>query len=79
VRPHDIVVEAALAQFGRHGSAGQAALAMLRAGECLGQSRVVDQPDVGEPVENPSSRVVGDIALAQRLFQLGPAAGALVE
>ena len=77
--PDLLVGNAAPAQLHRHRAPGQPALAVL--GECVpvGEGRIVDQPQLGEPVEDTVGGVVRDAALAQRGRQLGPAVGAPVE
>ena len=52
---------------------------MLGAGDHVGQRRVVDQPHLGEPVQDPVGRVVRHAAATQHRGQFGPTARPAVE
>ena len=61
----------ALPELERDRSAGQPAL-LLGLRVALSQRRIIDEPDLGEPVQNAIHSVAGHALLAQRCRQLGP-------
>ena len=68
------VVHAATSELDRQGAPGQAPLGVAGPHEHLGVRRVVDESDVGEPVQEAGRHRLRHVSLRQRLRQLRPAA-----
>lgn len=58
----------------RQGAPGQTPAALPGVDPGAGEGRVVDEPDLGEAVEQPVGDLGRDVALGERPGQLGPAA-----
>ena len=71
----DLVVDALTAQFDGQRSFTLARVDMSRLHPLFGEVLVVDQPDLGQPIEYPIADVLGVAALLQLPGQFGPGAG----
>ncbi len=63
----------------RYGAPGMTTLGMTRDRERPCEGHIIDEPDLGEPIEYCRSSGVGNVATLQLDRQLGPRTGASVE